>query len=270
MHADYGRLYALLGANPARAPRLTDTYVRCAGCGLVHLAERLEDDLWHAFTFAQPAPEKHARDVPLLAAVGAHDAALVRRHAVAGPWLEIGSGYGYTLAAARALGVDAHGIDLAPAKLAYARDRLGVPADALHLGDPLGLELPAGGFGAVLLVHVLEHLTAPVATLRRLAGWLAPGGVALIATPNLASWKARRAGAAWGYATPFGHLALYEPATLERVLRDAGLRVRARVRRVVGTGRHAGLSPIALAAKRALAAVFPSVLSELCVLAERT
>ena len=37
------------GADPAAAPSLQDTYVRCGGCGLIHLTHRLEDDLWHAF-----------------------------------------------------------------------------------------------------------------------------------------------------------------------------------------------------------------------------
>jgi SAM-dependent methyltransferase len=263
VHADYGRLHALLGAQPARAPRLADAYVRCVGCGLVHLAQRLEDDLWHAFTFAEADPAKHAHDAPRLAAVAAHDVALVRRHAATGRWLEIGCGYGHTLAAARALAIDAHGVDLAPRKLAYARERLGVPADALHLGDPMGLEFEAGAWQAVLMVHVLEHLPNPVGVLRRVAEWLAPGGVVLIATPNLRSWKARWAGAAWGYATPFGHLALYEWATLTGLLADAGLRVRARVPRVALGG------PLRRAATRVLARCAPDALSEICVLAAR-
>ena len=65
----------------------------------------------------------------------------------------------------------------------------------------------------------------------------------------------------WGYATPFGHLALYDATTLAGLLHRAGMRIRSRLARVAVEG------PFGRAAKRACAAGFPDVLSELCVVA---
>jgi SAM-dependent methyltransferase len=50
---------------------------------------------------------------------------------------------------------------------------------------------------AVVLWHVLEHLSDPGAALQQLSGWLGPGGLLLVAVPNPASLQARIAGAAW-------------------------------------------------------------------------
>jgi SAM-dependent methyltransferase len=50
---------------------------------------------------------------------------------------------------------------------------------------------------AVTLWHVLEHLDDPGAALTRVRGWLRPGGVLLVGTPNLASLQARVGGARW-------------------------------------------------------------------------
>jgi SAM-dependent methyltransferase len=44
---------------------------------------------------------------------------------------------------------------------------------------------------------VLEHLDRPAQALQQIATWLAPGGVLLVAVPNLASVQARVGGERW-------------------------------------------------------------------------
>lgn len=53
------------------------------------------------------------------------------------------------------------------------------------------IELAPESFDLLLLSHVVEHLARPAATLTRLARYLAPGGWAAIAVPNMAFWRVR-------------------------------------------------------------------------------
>ncbi len=271
-HADYGRLAGLCGLDGAVpispvapvapvVPVVEDEYRRCRSCGLLHLVEVLEDDLWHVFTFAPLAPAKHAHDREAIERMARVDAARARRFAPGPRLLEVGCGYGYGVAAARALGLEAEGLDLAPRKLRHAREACGIPAEALKLGDPCGVDLPEGRYHAILALHVLEHLPAPLPALRSLRAALAPGGVLLLATPNARSWRARLEGPLWPYATPFGHLALYEPATLREALQRAGFGGARRLPRLGVEG------PLARVLKRLLYALLPDSHSELCVAA---
>lgn len=43
---------------------------------------------------------------------------------------------------------------------------------------------PLGTFGNIILGHVLEHVEDPVGLLRKVHGWLEPGGRILAAVPN--------------------------------------------------------------------------------------
>ena len=77
-------------------------------------------------------------------------------------------------------------------------------------------------YQAVVLADVLEHLDDPVDALRRIAGLLIPGGVALIVTPDPASRTAKLAGSRWWGYLP-SHTYLIPHSTLRGLLRDAGL-----------------------------------------------
>ena len=97
--------------------------------------------------------------------------------------LDVGCGAGALARelAGRARRVDA--LDRDPAMVALARQ--GAPAGLTVLeGDALTVDLPAGGYDAVLSLSSLHHLpTAPA--LARMAGWLRPGGVlAAVALPR--------------------------------------------------------------------------------------
>jgi SAM-dependent methyltransferase len=98
--------------------------------------------------------------------------------------LDVGCGAG---ALARALArrveqVDA--LDRDPAMVALART--GAPANLTVLqGDALAVDLPAGGYDAVLSLSSLHHLPLRPA-LERMAGWLRPGGaLAAVAPPRI-------------------------------------------------------------------------------------
>lgn len=81
-----------------------------------------------------------------------------------------------------------------------------------------------GTLALATMFHVIEHVDRPVATVAKLAEWLAPGGVLAIETPNRDSLDARlfRAGFWGGYHIP-RHWHLFSTEGVERLLRLAGL-----------------------------------------------
>jgi len=101
----------------------------------------------------------------------------------AGRVLDVGCGAGALARelAARAGRVDA--LDRDPAMVALART--GAPANVtVREADALTVDLPAGGYDAVLSLSTLHHLP-PAVALTRMAGWLRPGGVlAAVALPR--------------------------------------------------------------------------------------
>jgi Methyltransferase domain len=94
-----------------------------------------------------------------------------------------------------------------------------------------------GGYGLIVLAEVIEHLAvSPKALLGQLAGWLLPGGVVVIQTPNaLALHKRFRAlvgrnplgagGNVGGSSHNPGHFREYTLAELREVGEAAGLEV---------------------------------------------
>jgi SAM-dependent methyltransferase len=97
--------------------------------------------------------------------------------------LDVGCGAG-ALARELARRVDrVDALDRDPAMVALARR--GAPAGLTVIeGDALTVDLPAGGYDAVLSLSSLHHLPLRSA-LQRMAGWLRPGGVlAAVALPR--------------------------------------------------------------------------------------
>ena len=147
-------------------------------------------------------------------------ARLVRRHCGPGPYLDFGCGTGHLLRRLARLG-PAAGFEVSPWAAATARAVAGVPVHE-RLDD-----LPTGGFGVVVAVHVLEHVDdAAVAT--ALATWqrvLRPGGRALVVTPDPAGRGRALSGARWvGFSDPT-HVNLKPAAQWRALLAGHGFHV---------------------------------------------
>jgi SAM-dependent methyltransferase len=74
------------------------------------------------------------------------------------------------------------------------------------------------------MFHVIEHVDDPAAVVKKVASWLAPGGVFALETPNLNSYDARLFKPSYwgGYHIP-RHWNLFTPDSLFELLRRAGL-----------------------------------------------
>jgi SAM-dependent methyltransferase len=189
---------------------------RCGACGTAVTAEAAPGASAHeAGAYAPGAPRGAGLAAPVL---GAFDRRRLRLLGAAPPGrlLDAGAGRGRFVAAARAAGWDARGIEPS----ARGGDPYGVGLQRASIEDA---DVAPGSLDAVTLWHVLEHLDDPGAALTRIRGWLRPGGVVLVGTPNLASVQARVGGERWYHLDLPRHRTHFTARGLRTLLGRRGL-----------------------------------------------
>ncbi len=140
--------------------------------------------------------------------------------------LDVGAGTGGAVAALRAAGHDAWGVEPSLRAVAVAESRgvFGVVGGSLEHALQSGA-LPPQEWDVIRMSQVLEHVPDPVALLTRLRGILAPGGRLVIGVPNLDSLARRATGGSWDGLEFPRHLVHYTRGSLRWVLGLAGFRV---------------------------------------------
>lgn len=135
--------------------------------------------------------------------------------------LDVGCGRGHFVNAARATGWDAWGVDVDADACAYATRRFGLRT--VLAGSVDHPALPAD-FDVVTLWNVIERVADPIDMLRHAAHRLKPGGLVVVRTGNVRSWKFDRDRNRWN---GFGvrRRAYFSPQSLADALRAAGFRV---------------------------------------------
>jgi SAM-dependent methyltransferase len=145
-------------------------------------------------------------------------AGIARRRPPPGRLLEIGSGYGLFLAAARDAGYSVHGVELSRTGVRTAREELGLEVFAGQLADA-----PAEPADVVCFWDTLEHVPDPLAFLREVRSRLAPGGLVALSVPYISSLPARLLGARWWTLKPEQHIWHFTGPTLALLAARAGL-----------------------------------------------
>lgn len=135
--------------------------------------------------------------------------------------LDVGTGAGYLLDAAKEAGWEVYGSDTSADAVRQTAARhpdrvFHAPIDQL----PLGL----GPFQAVTLTDVLEHVTDPRALFRSIRRLLGHDGVLLVITPDIDSWSRRLLGRRW-FQFKHEHVTYWNRAALTRLAQETGFRV---------------------------------------------
>jgi SAM-dependent methyltransferase len=130
--------------------------------------------------------------------------------------LDVGAGTGCIARQLDLLGYETRGIEPSPWYARFARQQLGAPVS----NGTLDAVTAATEYDVVLLIHVLEHLRSPAETLRRIHGWLCPGGRLVIDVPNLATPHASRS-----RLFHFSHIFNFTHITLEGLARRCGFQL---------------------------------------------
>lgn len=121
------------------------------------------------------------------------------------------------------------GIEVSPTAAAAAAE----VCDSVIVGDLLGSasELADRSFDVVVCGDVIEHIGDTSEALRRLVGWLKPGGTIVVSVPNIANWQARLRllRGMWRYEDcgiwDAGHVRFFTAASLQSLLRQSGVEV---------------------------------------------
>ncbi|MEA3064927.1 MAG: hypothetical protein QOJ27_1373 [Sphingomonadales bacterium] len=224
------RRYARAPGAGAQSPPLV--YGRCGGCGHGLLLSTPEpDSLYRTAAYYERRTSSGAgycgyeaeRDYRV-----DKGRRLLRRIAMLfgrppGSMLEIGSGFGFTRAAAASLGWKTMGIDPNPAAGAGAKRLFGMETFVGTLSS--ALDSGAVGHGVwdmVLYDFVLEHLADPEGELRRAAGLLSPAGVLALVVPSMAAAEVEIFGGAYR-SFRSDHRHIFSPDSLTLLLGRAGL-----------------------------------------------
>jgi 2-polyprenyl-3-methyl-5-hydroxy-6-metoxy-1,4-benzoquinol methylase len=155
---------------------------------------------------------------------------LIGAYVPSGRLLDVGCGHGLLLDEARRRGYDTVGLELSREGAKYAREVLGLDVRELPLesfSEGTNGDSP-GGFEAVVLADVLEHLDDPVDAIDRCAQLLRPGGVLCVVTPDPSSLTAKLAGSRWWGYLP-AHTVLLPRRTLRELISARGLVISADV-----------------------------------------
>ena len=197
-----------------RLTRAAFELARCGWCGTAVTLGGPPADLHVTGAYGPRAPRLAGLAAPVLRTFDRRRLALLARAAPPpARLLDAGAGRGRFVAAARAAGYDARGIE----------PSLREPVASLEPTTIENAAVEPGSLDAVTLWHVLEHLDDPGAAVERIAGWLAPGGALLVGVPNLDSAQARMAGARWYHLDVPRHRTHFTPAGLDALLRARGL-----------------------------------------------
>jgi SAM-dependent methyltransferase len=113
------------------------------------------------------------------------------------------------------------GIELDPVAAAKARS---VTAE-VTIGDPAEVTLPSASVDVITAFHVVEHLPDPAEAIRRMLGWLAPGGWLIIEVPNVSGWRGALFDRHWSGLDFPRHLIHFMPATMHALVERCGGRV---------------------------------------------
>ncbi len=131
--------------------------------------------------------------------------------------LEIGSGYGLFLSAARDAGYRVRGVELSRAGVRAAGE-LGLDVFGGQLADA-----PDEPAEVICFWDTLEHVPDPLAFLEQVRSRMAPGGTIALSVPYVSSVPARLLGRRWWTLKPEQHIWHFTPRTLSLVAARAGL-----------------------------------------------
>jgi SAM-dependent methyltransferase len=199
------------------------SYHRCAACGLLYTPTFFDGpQLAELYSSMAPNMDLVASDAIVATQRGYFNAATACAP-LDGGYLEIGPDIGYIVAEAARRGSFDHFWLFEPNRAIHDQLRAaagGRPATLLPDMDDLSA-VPDGSVGLAVMVHVLDHLLDPLATLAQIRTKLRPGGTLMIVTHDEQSLLRRVMGVRW---PPFclQHPELYNPTTMWNLLTRAG------------------------------------------------
>jgi 2-polyprenyl-3-methyl-5-hydroxy-6-metoxy-1,4-benzoquinol methylase len=144
----------------------------------------------------------------------------IERFQPGGRLLDVGCGTGVFLGEAQLYGRwELFGVEPSPQAAEYAKKTLGIPIVAQRFID---VGLPDRSFDVLTMWNVLEHLDEPVEDLRHAFQMLSPGGLLVLAIPNVDGLGVKLFGPYWmGWDLP-RHLYMFPKKQLRKTMEEIG------------------------------------------------
>lgn len=193
-------------------------HVRCRGCGLVFVNPRLRDHLLLQSLSGTGSMGEDALTSAQLRRLRKELAGLEpfrRLNRI----MEVGAGRGWFLGEAARAGWETLAAEINADALERLRDK-GITEILMQPAEDL--KAPPGSVDVVRMWDVIEHLRSPRKAVAAVHRVLRPGGVYTLSTTNFASLSRRLNGPEWVYLNGADHIYLFEPATITRLLSEAG------------------------------------------------
>ena len=200
--------------------------VRCRGCSLVATFPPVQEGEIGRYYPPSYYGEENRRFVAFLERLipifRGRRARAIQRFVPKGRILDVGCGRGILPALMRDRGWEAYGVEFSEIAAHHASKVMRLP---VFVGDFVQSPYPADFFDVVVLWHALEHVSDPVAAIRKSHEILRPGGLLVIAVPNFESLQARMTGRHWFHLDVPRHYHHFGLSVLRRLLESNGFQV---------------------------------------------
>ena len=137
----------------------------------------------------------------------------INKVCVKGVLLDVGAGNGAFVSAATKQGWDAYAHEMAPSAIAQI-EKKGIK----HTSTPF----EGKNYNVITLWHAFEHLPNPEEKLSTFFDVLVPGGILVLALPNIDAWDAKHYKGNWAAYDVPRHLWHYNKASILRLANQAG------------------------------------------------
>jgi SAM-dependent methyltransferase len=195
------------------------SYYRCTDCSLVFLypipanIEQFYEGGYQAIpeTLAElrsMAASERYRLLPIMEKVG-------------GDLLEIGPWIGIFSINAKDAGFHVEAIEMSAAASEFLRNVVGI--SVVNSNDPVEVLRAPKRYDVITFWHSLEHLPKPWQVLEAASRRLKPGGILLVAIPNIAGTQAQLLGRRWLHLDAPRHLYFWPPQALAKLANGLGL-----------------------------------------------
>ncbi len=141
-----------------------------------------------------------------------------------GKFLDVGAGYGFSSRAALDAGFEVTALEPSSVSRAIIKKLTDLTAEPNMLTDAF-VQAHPGGFDAILLSQVLEHMLDVQAVIDQLGSMLAQGGILCLAVPHFGSTISRVQGKRDMFISPPEHVNFFTRAGLEKLLTGRGFAI---------------------------------------------
>lgn len=197
---------------------------RCDTCGLIFSDWRLTVDQLSRL-YASMQDEVYDREDLCRRLTFRRGLKLIEKKVIPGDakglLLDVGCATGLFLVEAQDRGWQVSGVDLSSWAVERAKQR-GVPT--VHEGTVYTLTVHGGHCDVVTMLDYIEHDPDVDRLVERVSGFLKPGGLFYITTPNIGSFVAQFLGKHWWGINPL-HLTYFSRKTLRKLLEKHGFEV---------------------------------------------